>query len=119
MWLPPCDDNKVWKSANQIPNPSLHPPFASHDSVPMEGNLEWLMKPMVKTNSSTPQDDSSILNLGPKSYSTEIIISLRDIYHPLSSTCHDSLYHDPPDQFGSPTSPSHSLDFQVVGSNCD
>lgn len=45
------------------------------------------MDPMVKDNSSTPQDDNIIFNLNPKSCSIESITSLRGICHPISCTC--------------------------------
>jgi len=69
------------------------------------------MKPMVKTKFSIPQD-----RINTHKSSIEFYL---DFIYPLSSTCHDSLYHDWLDQFAPPTSLSHSLDFQVVGPNCD
>jgi len=36
MRVPPCDDNKVGKSAIQIPNPSSHSSSTFHDLDPME-----------------------------------------------------------------------------------
>lgn len=53
MWVPPCDNKKVKKSTNQTPNPPSH--YSSiHDSYSMKIIIEWLMKPMVNTNSSIP-----------------------------------------------------------------
>lgn len=69
------------------------------------------MKPMVKTNFSISQDDVTIHNS-----SLEFVL---DFYHPLSSTCHDCLYHDEPDQSTPPVSFPHSLNLRVVGSNCN
>ena len=77
------DDNKVWKYANQIPNPSSHSSSAFHVSYLMEEILEWFTKPMVNNNSSILQDDVTIHNSSLES----------DLYfcYPLSSTCYDSL----------------------------
>lgn len=100
-------------------DPPLKLSSICHDPDPMEETLEWFMHPMVKVNSSTPQDDPIILNLNPKSHSIESITFLRDICHPPSSTCHYSLYRDLLNQFAPPNSYSHSLDYQFVGSNCD
>jgi len=52
--------------------------------------MEWIAKPMVKTNFSIPQ-------YGINTHKSSIEYSL-DLCYPLSSTCHDSLYHDPLDQ---------------------
>ena len=76
----------------------------------MEEIPKWLMNPMVKTN-SIPQDDVTIHN---SSLESDL-----DFCYSLSSTCDDSLYHDPSDQSAPPASFSNSLDFCVVGSNCD
>ena len=77
---------------------SLQPSSTSHDLEPLEETLERFMEPRVKANPSTPKYDTSILNLNLESSSIESITSPRDICHSLSSTCHDSLYHDPLDQ---------------------
>ena len=69
------------------------------------------MKPTVKTDSSITQGDGIVHNLS--------LESGLDLYYPLSPTGHDSLYHDPRQRSIPPTSLSHSLDFRVVGSNCD
>lgn len=103
MRVSPCDNNKVGKSLNQVPNPYSHSSSTFHDSDPMEKIPEWLMKPMVKTNSSILQDDITIHN-----YSLE---SDLDFCYPLSSTCHESLYRDPPDQPNPPSNFPHSLNF--------
>lgn len=63
MQVPLCNDNKVWKYANQIPNPSSHSPSSFHDSGTMEEVLEWFMKSTVKTNFSISQDDITAHNL--------------------------------------------------------
>lgn len=111
MMVPPCDDNKVGKSGNQIPNPYSHSYIAFHDSDSREEIAGWIMKPMVKTNFPIPQDDVIIHNSSLKSD--------LDFCYPLSSTCHDSLYCDFPVQSAPPASFSQSLDFRVTGSNCD
>lgn len=100
-----------------IVDPSLQHASTSHDLYPMEETLEWFMEPRVKTNPSIPQDDTSTLNLNLEFGSTESITSSRDIFHPLSSVCHDSLYHDLLDKSAPSNTSSRSLDFQVVGSN--
>ena len=69
------------------------------------------MKPMVRTNFSIPQDGINTHN--------SILEHDLDLCYSLSSTCHEYLYSDPLDQSSPPASFSHSLDFQVVGSNCD
>lgn len=69
------------------------------------------MKPAMKTNYSILQDDVIVHN--------SILESDLDFCYPLSSTCHDSLYHDLLEKSIPPASFSHSFDFQVVGPNCD
>lgn len=69
------------------------------------------MNPMVKTNSSIPEDDVTIHNSTLKSDT--------DFCYPLSSRCHDSLYHDHLDQSDPPISFSQSLDFRVASRTCD
>jgi len=99
---------EVGKSINQIVDSSLQPSLTSHYSDLVEENLEIFMEPRVKTNPSIPQDDTSILNLNLEYGSTESITSSREIFHSLSSTCHDSLYHDPLDHSAPQTSSSYS-----------
>lgn len=84
----------------------------------MEETLEWFMEPRVKTNSSIPQDDLSIVNPNLESGSTESITYSRDTCHPLPYSCHDTLYLDLIDQSTPPTSYLDSLDFHVSCSNC-
>jgi len=91
---------------NQISNPSSHSSHASMEEIP-----ECLMKPTMKTHSSIQQEDVTVHNFNFKADP--------DFYYPLSSLDPDSLYHDSLDQFSSPASYPHSLDSQVVGSNCD
>lgn len=110
MWVPPCYDNKFGKYENQILNPSLHPPFASHVLDLMKETPKWLMDPRVKANPFTPQDEIDTLNINLEYGSIESFTYSRGICHPLSSTCHESTYHDPCDQFSPPTSPSRSPD---------
>lgn len=102
MWVPPCGDN-------EIPNPYLHPPSIFHGSYSMEEIPEWLMKPMVKTNTSILQDDVTVHN-------SSLEYDL-DFCFPLSSICHDSLYRDMLDQSTPPANFSHSLYFQSIGPN--
>ena len=91
MQVPPCDDHKVGKSANQIPNLSSHPSFTFHDSDPMEEILEWFMNPMVKNNLSIPQDDIITHNLN--------IESDLDTCHHLPCLFHDTLSLNMTNQF--------------------
>jgi len=105
MWVPSCDSNKVKKSENHIPNPLSHC-SSIHDSNSMEEIPEWIMKPMVKTNSSILQDD---LTVHKSSLNSCYPLSLHAL----------ALYCDFPNQSTPPTSFSHSLDFRVAGSNCD
>lgn len=88
--VPPCDDNKIWKYANQIPNPYSYPPSIFHDSYPMEEIMEWFMRPMVNNNSSIPQDDITTHNL--------CLESNLGNCHPLPSLFHYLLSLDLPNQ---------------------
>jgi len=76
MRMPPCNDNEVGKYAHKIPNRASHSPSAFHDSNPMEEILEWIIKPIVETNSKYDLDS----------------------FHPLSSPSYDHLPHDFLDQ---------------------
>lgn len=114
MRVPPCNDNKAGKSVDQIPNPPLHPPSTFHDSDLVEETPKWITKPRVKVNPLIPQDDISTLNNNIEYGSIESVTSSRDIFHPPSSTCYDSRYHDFLDQSTPPTSFSCSLNFQLL-----
>lgn len=73
MWVPLFDSNKFKIYENQLPNPPYHSSFIC-DLDSMDEILKCLMKPIVKTNSSIPQDDLIVHNSGLNSY------------YPLSST---------------------------------
>ena len=73
--------------------------------------LEWIMRPMAKTNSSTLQNDVTIHNCNLKCD--------MDLCYPLPSTVHDSLYHDPLGKSIPSSILSRPLDFRVTSSNCD
>lgn len=77
------------------------------------------MEPKVKAGPFIPQDDIGTLKVNLESSSIESFTSSRGIWHHISYTCHEYVYHDPCDQFAPPTSPSHSLDYQVVSLNCN
>lgn len=111
MWVPPCVYCEVEKYTNQITNPSPHSSSTFHDSDLMEEIPNFLMKLIMKTNSFIQQDGITIHN-----FSLE---SNLDFCHPLSSTGHDSLYHDLCERSIPPTSFSHCLDFCVASSNWD
>jgi len=65
MWVPSCDDVEVGIYKNQMVDLSLQLSSIYHDPDLMEEALEWFMEPKVKINSSTPRDDTSIINLNP------------------------------------------------------
>lgn len=101
IWVPPGDDIKVRKSQNRIIDLSIQPPPNSHDSNPIEDNLEWFrnyMEPKVKVD---PLLFNNHINVHVPNIEVDPIenkISSRDTFQPLPSTSHDLLFHDLLDQ---------------------
>ena len=81
MWAPRCGDHEAEKCAEHISNPSSRLSPALMDKI-----LEWLRKHTMKTHSSIPQEDIIVHNSS--------IESDMHLFHRLSSTSHESLYHD-------------------------
>ena len=101
MRVPLSNSNKFGKYENHIPHPCSDSSSIFHDSDSIQEIPEWLMKAMVKTNFSILQD-GVIINISSLKYDL-------DSCNPLKSTCHDSYYCDPPNQFTPPASFSHYL----------
>lgn len=68
----------------------------------------------MKANPFIPQDDIGTLNNNLESGYVESVTSSRDISHPLSSTCHDSVYHDFLDQSAPPTMTEHMSKWHII-----
>lgn len=105
MWVPPSGDCEAKEPAQHVPNASSH-----MSPAPMEEIPEWIREAIAKTHSNS-QEDITVHNSSLK-------FDL-PLYHPPTFTSHDSLYHDSLDQSISLAIWAHSLNSQVVGSNCD
>lgn len=88
-----------------VPNPSFRLSPTQTDEI-----IEWLRNPMVKTHPSISQGDITVPNP-----SLESNINL---FHPPSSTSHDSLHHDSLERSTSQVSCAKSLDYPNAGSSC-
>lgn len=85
MWVPPCGDHEAEKSVQHVPSPSSHLSLTSVEEI-----CEWLRKTNVNTYSSILQEDITIHN---SSLESDL-----HLYHPPSSTVHESQYHESLDE---------------------
>lgn len=96
---------KAKESTHHVPNQ-----YVWLSPAPMEEIPEWLRNPMVKNYPSIPEEDITIPNPS--------LESNLHLYHPPSSTSHDSLHHDSLERSTSQASCVNSLDSQAAGSSC-